>query len=182
MSWKYRTDETDVLFGDGVPTASVDRPTLYLNRLTGATYLNLGGGTTWNGSGVGGLTSITPLTSTTTLTASDSGKTFLLNLATGFTVTLPANATVGFNARFIVGIAPTTAYIIAAATADTIGGTVLSASGGAEDTEGAFTGDQVNFVANVALAGDRASIEILTATQVWANGICSAAGGITITG
>lgn len=182
MSWKYRPDETDVLFGDGVPTLSVDRPTLYLNRLTGASYVNLGGGTTWNSGGVGGLTSITPLTSATTLTANDSGKTFLLNLATGFTVTLPANTTVGFNARFIVGIAPTTAYIISAATADTIGGTVLSASGGAEDTEGAFTADSITFVANVAVPGDRIAVEILTATQIWGTGICSATGGVTFIG
>jgi hypothetical protein len=178
----YRPDESDLLYGDGAPTSTVTRPTIYLNQATGATYTNLGGGSSWNLGGVGSLSTIVPLTSATTLVAADSGKTFLLNLATGFTVTLPANSTVGFNARFIVGIAPTTAYIIAAATADTIGGTVLSASGGAEDTEGAFTGDQVNFVANTALAGDRVAIEILTATQIWANGICSAAGGITITG
>lgn len=182
MSWKYRPDETDVLYGDGAPTASVDRPSIYLNRTTGAQYANLGGGSTWNLGGVGGLSSITSLITTTTLVAADSGKTFLLNLVGGFTVTLPTNTTVGFRARFIVGIAPTTAYIIAAATADTIGGTILSASGGAEDTEGAFTGDQVNFVANVALAGDLCEIEILTATQIWARGTCSATGGITITG
>lgn len=180
--WHYRNDETDVLFGDGAPAASVERPTIYLNRASGTLYTNLGGGSTWNLGGVGGLNSITPLTSATTLVAADSGKTFLLNLATGFTVTLPANATVGFRAVFIVGIAPTTAYIISAATADTIGGTVLSASGGAEDTEGAFTADNIQFTANVAVAGDRVEVEILTATQIWGRGTCSAAGGITFQG
>lgn len=182
MSWKYRPDETDVLFGEGVPTASVERPTLYLNRATGAMYTNLGGGTTWSASGVGGLSTITALTSATTLTAADSGKTFLLNLATGFTVTLPANTTLGFRAKFIVGIAPTTAYLIAAATIDTIGGSVLSSSGGAEDAEAAFTADTVGFVANTAVPGDVIEVEILTATQIWARGTCSAAGGITFLG
>lgn len=116
-----------------------------------------------------------------TLTADDSGKTFILALAGGFTVTLPANTTVGFRCRFRVGVNPTTAYIIAAATADTIAGSVLSSSGAAEDTEGAFTGDQVNFVANTALVGDTCDIEIVP-QGVIAQAVCSAAGGITITG
>lgn len=180
--WHYRPDETDVIFGDGVPTASVDRPTIYLNRATGASYTNLGGGSTWSGGGVGQLGSPTSLITATTLVAADSGKTFILNLATGFTVTLPANTTVGFRARFIVGTAPTTAYIIAAATADTIGGSVLSSSGAAEDTEGAFTADNVSFVANTALAGDICEVEILTATQIWARATCSAAGAMTFNG
>ena len=44
----------------------------------------------------------------------DSGKTFSLELAGGFTVTLPtvAQAGAGWNCRFMVGIVPTTAYII----------------------------------------------------------------------
>lgn len=176
----YRPDETDVFFGSGAPTANSDRPSLYLDKDTGAVYVNNGGGTTWTPRGSVG--SVTSLTGATTLTAADSGKTFVLNLAGGFTVTLPANTVIGFRARFIVGTAPTTAYIIAAATADTIGGSVLSASGGAEDTEAAFTGDQVNFVANTAVAGDLVEVEILSATQVWVRGTCSAAGGITITG
>ncbi len=44
------------------------------------------------------------LTAAETLTASDSGKTFMLNLAAGFTVTLPsiAEAGAGWCAKFIV--------------------------------------------------------------------------------
>ena len=54
------------------------------------------------------------LITTKSLLESDSGKTFILNLAGGFTVTLPtvAAAGAGWNCRFIVGINPTTAYII----------------------------------------------------------------------
>lgn len=116
-----------------------------------------------------------------TLVMADSGKTFVLALAGGFTVTLPANTEVGFKCRFVVGVAPTTAYIIAAATADTMAGSVLSPSGAAEDTEAAFTGDQANFIANTAVVGDELSVEIVPQGVV-VKGICSATGGITITG
>lgn len=180
--WHYRADESDVLFGNGAPSGAVTIPTIYIDRVTGASYTNLGG-TIWNPFSSGSLSQIaTPLAAATTLTAADSGKTFLLALATGFTITLPANTTVGFKARFIVSIAPTTAYIISSATADTIGGSVLSSSGGAEDTEAAFTADSITFVANTAVPGDIIEVEILTATQIWGRGTCSAAGGITFIG
>lgn len=49
----------------------------------------------------------------------DSGKTFSLELAAGFTVTLPtvAQAGAGWNCRFMTGIIPTTAYIVTEDTA-----------------------------------------------------------------
>jgi len=54
------------------------------------------------------------LITTKTLDKEDNGKTFFLNLAGGFTVTLPALATVdaGWRVKIIVGITPTTAYIV----------------------------------------------------------------------
>jgi len=54
------------------------------------------------------------LITTKTLDKEDNGKTFFLNLAGGFTVTLPALATVdaGWKVKIIVGITPTTAYIV----------------------------------------------------------------------
>lgn len=121
------------------------------------------------------------LTAAVTLTEKDHGKTFILNLAGGFTVTLPANSVAGFRARFIVGIAPTTAYIIAAATADTMAGHVLSSSGAAEDSENAATGDQLNFVAATAVIGDQADI-FIDGTSVFVSARVAAAGGATITG
>lgn len=119
------------------------------------------------------------LTAARNLVKADNGKTFLLALAGGFTVTLPNTA--GFSCKFIVAVAPTTAYIIAAKTADTMAGSVLSPSGGAEDTEGAATGDQLNFVANVALVGDRAEV-FCDGSNAYAFAIASATGGVTITG
>lgn len=125
-------------------------------------------------------TSFVVLTEATTLTNADNGKTFLLDLATGFTVTLPSFS-VGFRCQFIVKTAPTTAYIIAAGTADTMAGSVLSSSGAAEDTEAAATGDQLNFVANTAVVGDRATVEVFGG-KAYVVAVCSATGGCTITG
>lgn len=179
MAWKYRPDELTLLKSIGAPTAAAAETTLNLDTTTGALTLNQGGGST----------TYTPLTSSNievltaarVLVAADAGKVFYLSLAGGFTVTLPANATAGFSCKFIVKTAPTTAYIVSAATADTMAGSILSSSGAAEDTEGAATGDQVNFVANTALVGDRLHVD-MDGTSVYVFGICSAAGGMTITG
>lgn len=119
------------------------------------------------------------LTAATTLTAASPRVNFLA-LAGGFTVTLPAAAE-GLEFVFIAKIAPTTAYIIASAVSDTISGSVLSSSGAAEDTEAAATGDQFNFVASTAVAGDRVTLNC-DGTSWHGVGVASAAGGLTITG
>lgn len=131
----------------------------------------------------GGASAYERLITTRVLTVADSGKTFGLALAGGFTVTLPALATSpGFNARFLVEIAPTTAYIIASAENDNIAGSSYESSGGAGDTETAFTADQINFVANTAVIGDQADIAAV-GTAGWAGrAFTSAAGGATFTG
>jgi hypothetical protein len=124
------------------------------------------------------------LITTKTLTTADSGKIFMLNLAGGFTVTLPsATATnvAGCHFTFIVGTDPTTAYIIAGGTADKMAGKVVCSAGGNEDEENAITGDQMNFVANTALIGDKVEI-FCDGTGFYGYGITGAAGGITITG
>lgn len=179
MSWKYRPDETDVIFGEGAPTATVDRPTLYLDRTAGSLYSNNGGGSTW--SARAGLANTRTLTAGATLTSADSGKTIFLNAAGGGTVTLPANSTTGFHCRFVCTLAPTTTWAITAATADTIAGSVFEATGAASDTEAAATGDAINFIANTAVVGDQIDV-VFDGTSVFARGFCSAAGGITITG
>jgi hypothetical protein len=61
------------------------------------------------------------LTEARTLVLADSGKTFLLSLAGGFAVTLPAPIR-GFRAKFITGVIPTTAYTITATGAIVHGG------------------------------------------------------------
>jgi len=64
---------------------------------------------------------IVSLVAAKTVTAAESGSTFVLNLAGGFTVTLPAPA-LGLRYKFITGIIPTTAYIITATGAIVYGG------------------------------------------------------------
>lgn len=126
------------------------------------------------------------LTAAKTLIPGDAGKTFLLNLAGGFTVTLPGIAQVkpGWNVKFKVKTAPTTAYIVAATTtdADTIVGHFVTAT--AHTTAGDIEstgGDQVNFVASQAVAGDWVTLE--TDGAVWyAYGSSSVPAGLTITG
>lgn len=175
----YRNDETDVFYGSGVPTTYSDRPCLYIDRVTGNTYTNLGGGSTWYGGTTG---NVETLIAARTLTIADHGKTFGLALAGGFDVTLPALATTNFQCHFVVYISPTTAYTVTGATADKIYGLVLSSSGAAEDTAGVGDpGDVVNFVANTALIGDRLTVNC-NGTFYLAEGRCAAAGGITITG
>lgn len=122
------------------------------------------------------------LTAAATLDVSDSGALILLNLAGGFTVTLPAPAA-GLAFDFLVKTAPTTAYIVSSGSSNTdiIIGHVLSSSGAAEDTEATAGGDVVNFVASTAVAGDRLKLES-DGTYWYASAICAAAGGITITG
>ena len=124
------------------------------------------------------------LVTTKTVTVADSGKVFMLNLAGGFTVTLPsatADNIAGCHWTFIVGTDPTTAYIIAGGTADKMAGKVVCSAGDNEDEENAITGDQMNFVANTALIGDRVDI-VCDGVGFYAYGITGAAGGITITG
>jgi len=121
------------------------------------------------------------LTAAATLTENDSGKTFFLNLATGFTVTLPA-PTDGVEYEFVVGTAPTTAYIInnaSGTSGNNVVGHVLSSSGGAEDTE-PTNGDSVSFVASTAVLGDRVHV-ISDGTYWYVRASCAAAGGIVIT-
>lgn len=114
------------------------------------------------------------------LTAADSGKTFYLNLAGGFTVTIPALAA-GLEYNFIVKTAPTTAYIILATDPDTIAGYPVAADGSDQTANGNAAGDQINLVANVALPGDR--VQLYCDGAVWyATCAVKATGAITITG
>lgn len=126
------------------------------------------------------------LVTTRVLTAADSGKTFALALAGGFTVTLPLLSTVsGFNCKFVVEIAPTTAYIIITDTADLdkMAGQVFGSDGGDGDSETAFTADQLNFVAAASVIGDSAEVQQVGtagwAVKAWTD---LAATGATFTG
>ena len=114
-----------------------------------------------------------------TLTAADSGKTLYLGVAGGFTVTLPAPL-LGLRYRFVVKVAPTTAYIIV-----TNGGANIMCGGvnelevdtgddGPYDTDA----DTLNFVASVAVVGDFVEMES-DGTTWYYRGQTNADGGIT---
>lgn len=96
---------------------------------------------------------------TNVITAAESGKTFFLSLAGGFTSTLPAPAA-GLRYSFIVKTAPTTAYIITTnAGANVLYGTV--ANNGAEAEANGIdiaAQDTINFVANQAKVGDTVDV------------------------
>lgn len=114
-----------------------------------------------------------------TLTAADSGSTIYLNLAGGFTVTLPAPEA-GLKFKFIVKTAPTTAYVIT-----TNGGADILIGGVNElevDTgdDGPYdnNADTINFVAAVAVVGDWISMES-DGTNWYFTGQTNADGGVT---
>lgn len=98
------------------------------------------------------------LITTKSVEAEDSGKTFFLNLVGGFTVTLPAPA-LGLKFRFVVKLAPTTAYIIVTdASANIIEGSITSPEVSALVSVVA-NADTINFVASLAVAGDWCEVE-----------------------
>ena len=112
---------------------------------------------------------------TNVISVDESGKTFFLDLAAGFTSTLPAPS-IGLKYKFIVKTAPTTAYIIATDSgANLLYGTFL-------DIVGELTyfsaQDVLNFVASTALVGDELTVE--SDGVVWyCNAKSGANGGIT---
>lgn len=193
MSWKYRDNETDQTWGDGAPSGATGnpRPVTYLDRLTGASYFNLGAGsTTWYQTSGGTLASVgnasTILAAAKTVTVADHGADFFLAAAGGFAITLPTAAAAlrGLRFRCFVQVAPTTAYTIVTGNSaeQLMAGKVWASDGSDEDSEDAFTGTTLTFVANTALIGDWCEIVSAGATGWIASGFCKATGGITVTG
>ncbi len=122
---------------------------------------------------------------TNVLTVADNGKIFFLNLAAGFTSTLPALSTVsaGWTCRFIVKTNPTTAYIIASNAAETDKMVInfiheLDVAAAQDGTYSAAA-DTLDFVANTALIGDWIEVET-DGTSWFINGCTADDGGITV--
>jgi len=114
-----------------------------------------------------------------TLVAGDSGKTLFLNLAGGFTVTLPAPA-LGMKFKFVVSTAPTTAYVITTNGGDDIiiGGVNELEVDTGDDGPYDNNADTVNFVASVAVVGDYIELES-DGTSWFMTGQTNADGGVT---
>ena len=122
------------------------------------------------------VSAIEPITADTTLTAADSGKTFILD-STGEVITLPAVATSsGFKAKFIVGETVTiSVWKIVAATnviqgSAQVAGAVIAASN--ENT--------ITFVGVKALPGDWVSLEC-DGTNWYVEGSVVTTTGLTFT-
>lgn len=101
------------------------------------------------------------------LNAEDNGKTFFLNLAGGFQVTLPAPE-LGLKFSFVVKTAPTTAYtIVTNGSSNIMKGQVLTVDvNSATDPDFEATGgDTFSFVALKAIAGDQ--VDFVCDGAVW---------------
>lgn len=116
---------------------------------------------------------------TNVITAAESGKTFYLTLAGGFTSTLPAPA-LGLNFRFVVAVSPTTAYVIVTnGGADIMIGQIHENEvDTTEDGPYDANADTFNFVANVAVIGDWVEFRS-DGTSWFYKGMTNADGGVT---
>ena len=115
-----------------------------------------------------------------TLTNEDSGKTFFINQASAYEITLPLMSTItaGWNATFILAVVDTNAVTIANNTAeDTIVGGVAGADGGS-GTSAETAVDEVVFI-NGAKLGDRCTI-VSNGTNYFVSGFANDAAHITV--
>jgi len=116
------------------------------------------------------------LAAAATLTAADSGTTYILKATAGKTVILPALKS-GINFKFIVGSAfATTDWIIDSAEGDNIEG-LLIVNGASVVAAGE---DQINFVNSAETVGDHVSLSC-DGTNWFVSGAGNAAGSITVT-
>ena len=116
------------------------------------------------------------LSTATTLTNADSGKTFTLSGSAGVAITLPSVAVDGFNARFIVGSAfATTNFTLVAPTSIIQGGGIVNSVFVPASNE-----NTISFVASAETIGDYISI-VSDGTNYYVNGVGALAGSITFT-
>lgn len=123
---------------------------------------------------------IKALTAATTLTAGDSGCVCTLGTAGGFAVTLPAAAdSEGLSFRFVVKVAPTTAYTIGTASAENvIHGQISTGEDAAGSVVTAAAADIINFVASKAIIGDYVDL-YSDGTYWYVSGMCAVQDGMT---
>lgn len=129
--------------------------------------------------GISSADAVQTLAAAKTVTAAETGTTFFLGLAGGFTTTLPAPAA-GLRYKFVVSVDPTTSYVIV-----TNGGADIMKGGVNElevDTadDGPYdnNADTLNLVANIAVVGDWVEF-ISDGTSWFFTGQTNADGGVT---
>lgn len=121
------------------------------------------------------------VTTTNPIAASENGKTFFLNSATGFVSTLPAPA-LGLRFKFVIGATPPTSgnhTIVTTTSANIIFGVCAVAT---EDDVGAIAADEdtISFVASTALKGDWAEV-VSDGTNYYVTGNATVAEALTTT-
>lgn len=169
--YRVTTGDTDVSDGGTI----VITPALVTATAVGTGITVQSAELTLRGNGVGRV-----LSAASTLTAADSGGTYFLSLAGGFTTTLPAPK-MGLKYKFIVAVAPTTAYIVATnGSANIIHGQVGTSEDAAGDVACAAASDTITFVASTAIIGDWVSVES-DGTNWYVNGMCDVQDAITTT-
>jgi len=118
---------------------------------------------------------IVNITAATALTKYQSGQTFILKAAAGAAITLPAVAD-KWDFRFITGLAfATTAWTITAATQVIQGGAIVNSTFVPAANENVIT-----FVATAETLGDYIDV-VSDGTNIYVNGVATAAGAITFT-
>lgn len=143
---------------------------------------NVTGNLTGNVTGaVNGAASSEVVVTTNVIGATESGKTFFLNHATGFVSTLPAPA-LGLNFKFIIGGVPPTSgnhTVVTKDSANVIHGIINYAP---TDDAGAVddNADTISFVASQAQEGDWVEV-ISDGTDWFVRGQAQVAEGITLT-
>lgn len=112
----------------------------------------------------------------TTLTIADSGKVLVLKAAAGAAITLPAVTTGKWNFRIVTGLAfATTAWTVVSTTNVIQGGAIVNSTFVPAANENTIT-----FSASAETLGDY--IELVSdGTNIFVNGVATAAGAITFT-
>lgn len=129
---------------------------------------------------------VQPLLADISLTSDDSGKIFVLDIASGLTSTLPsvADAGAGWNCKFVVGTPPTTAYVI---TENTNADTNVIVTNGINELEVDTSNDgpynsghtTITFAENVAVKGDYVDVWC-DGSNYYASGQTNTRGGVTL--
>ena len=118
------------------------------------------------------------VTTTNVITAAESGETFFLNAAGGFTSTLPAPA-LGLRYRFIVKTSPTTSYVIVTTSSANIMYGMMEERAGTAGVAGS-TEDTFNFVGGQSIVGDWVEFQS-DGTNWYYHGMVDIAAGNTVT-
>lgn len=174
----------DILPGIREEGLNTDENVDFDGTLNVAGVLTAGGGVV--GDVVGAVTGAAPVevvTTTNVLAATESGKTLILNSATGFVSTLPAPAA-GLSFKFLVGATPPTSgnhTIVTNGSANVIKGGITGAEvDSTVDFDTSTADDTISFVANQAVSGDWAEV-FSDGTNWYVRGWSAVRAGLTLT-